>query len=336
MATSKTGHIESSVSWLSPVSLLAAILARNVTAAAIFTTHSPSRTQARIVDSIRSVLMSGSNLEPLRRIISLPQFPASVYPLGFAEPPNPPLSPLRLGSAGQDQNGSIFMFYSGGGVARVVYTLDVVAVELSCAVCPDTVCEIAIPVSRLSYLLDLLITHDINTYSFKRNLIFVRLFPIHEEDSVRQDDCDTISHFSRCSDHWQLLHVIAPHWTSFVPFFQPGRAQASCDRLLYRRSSLNWCFVESLVKSGGHSFFALYGLFSKSKRRPFGVSLRWIRDGNISSLVNGSRELRSKSMGTTRRRRTATRHSGARELRFPEVSQTSSKSPSSESSVSKH
>ena len=45
-----------------------------------------------------------------------------------------------------------------------------------------------------------------------------------------------------------------------TPLTHFGRAHFNFDRRLYLRSRLNWYLCGSLEKSGGHSFWALYGL----------------------------------------------------------------------------
>lgn len=62
-----------------------------------------------------------------------------------------------------------------------------------------------------------------------------------------------------------------PHCANLTPLVHLGLAHFNFARLLYRRSSLNWCFGESFEKSGGHIRLALYGFASKSKSG-FGAS----------------------------------------------------------------
>ena len=54
-----------------------------------------------------------------------------------------------------------------------------------------------------------------------------------------------------------------PHCANFTILCQLGLAYASFARRLYRRSSLNWCFCDSLLNSGGHVRLQMYGLVSQ-------------------------------------------------------------------------
>ena len=67
------------------------------------------------------------------------------------------------------------------------------------------------------------------------------------------------------------IHIPDPHCANLTPLVHLGLAHFNFARLLYRRSSLNWCFSESFEKSGGHIRLALYGFASKLKSG-FGAS----------------------------------------------------------------
>lgn len=73
-----------------------------------------------------------------------------------------------------------------------------------------------------------------------------------------------------------------PHCANLTPLVHLGLAHFNFARLLYRRSSLNWCFGESFEKSGGHIRLALYGFASKSKSG-FGASA--LRRINVENMA---------------------------------------------------
>lgn len=65
--------------------------------------------------------------------------------------------------------------------------------------------------------------------------------------------------FLAAHDYSQL---IVPSCAIFVNFVHFGLAQANLLLLRYLRSSLNWSFGESVLKSGGHRRLARYGFVS--------------------------------------------------------------------------
>jgi hypothetical protein len=78
------------------------------------------------------------------------------------------------------------------------------------------------------------------------------------------------------------IHIPEPHCANLTPLVHLGLAHFNFARLLYRRSSLNWCLGESFEKSGGHIRLALYGFASKSKSG-FGAST--LRRINVENIV---------------------------------------------------
>jgi hypothetical protein len=110
--------------------------------------------------------------------------------------------------------------------ARVVCVLDIISIKLCCTMRPNAIRKIAIPLACLDYALEIIPSKYVNTYSAKGNFFFVWLFPVHEENSVGQNNCIELAIILVQTKSFSI-HVIAPHCTSFVPFFQAGRAHAS-------------------------------------------------------------------------------------------------------------
>lgn len=80
------------------------------------------------------------------------------------------------------------------------------------------------------------------------------------------------------------LQATVPNWAILTPFVQFGLAHLSFVRRLYRLSSLNCSIRDKFLKSGGHDFFAVYGLVYGVGS--FGFRARRICDDLMIGFIN--------------------------------------------------
>lgn len=114
---------------------------------------------------------------------------------------------------------------------------------------------------RVSIVLHHMVHAERMTYSFKRlHVSTCHLSPIHEENPVYQDNYTSSEQREDANMPKAHSQNELPEAASFTALVHPGREYRSLARRLYLRSRRNWYLGWSFVKSGGHSFWALYGL----------------------------------------------------------------------------
>ncbi len=75
--------------------------------------------------------------------------------------------------------------------------------------------------------------------------------PIHEKYSINDDDYSQSKLVTASLKmNFRYSQPTVPSWNSLTPLFHLGRAHFNLHLLLYLRSRRNWCFSESVVKSG--------------------------------------------------------------------------------------
>ena len=122
-------------------------------------------------------------------------------------------------------------------------------------------------------------------------LLSFGLVGVNEHDHIHNDACLHRQQQVQPSDRPRLsLPPIEKNCTIRRNLSHFGRFVASINRLLYRFSIWNCSCVESLEKSGGHTFFALYGLFLIVNAGRVAEARRRASVGNIVAMRWSSSE----------------------------------------------